>query len=282
MGNSVANVKAFCMYLESLKRAENYSTIFGELQKDKHFKSVWANVSAESNLFRCRPHQVDEENILFDNSSKIGYNRDTKIIKYGRCNKPEQPVLYLSENRDTAIIETLHERCVNDQCVITLGIWQPIKTIDVLYVVQPYKAKRGHQYEDQLGERYDQAVLRMKDKFPDYEQFMAIYFDYFDQKFKSEERGLSYQISAAYANMAYDAIGKEGKSYGIMYRSITQDDFFNVAFSQKVEDEKLIFLKDAFKLKLKVKKTNPVSFDDFEILTIAKAQAVSSDGTITW
>ncbi len=285
MSTSINDAKAFCNWLDNLKDGDNYAETLKAFQQPTCFRAVWANVADKKILFRCRRHYGADEKIFFDHSSTIGYIRNEKVIKnLGRCNNKEQALMYLSENRDTAIIETL-QNCKKDEiCVITVGVWEMQKTVNTLCVVQPFKEKRKHVYEHELGKRYDAHVHEMKKKYPDYEDFSGIYFDYLDNRFKSDERGFSYQITAAYTNMSLAAIDKESgdKSQGIIYASVTQNDFYNVAFDKEVEEEKLILLKDAFKLKLKVLKDNPKSFDDFEILEIGKCKRVNDDGKIDW
>lgn len=285
MSKSVEDTKKLCHWLEYHKNKGDFPNILSALEQPQCFRSLWSNVGSQCYLFRCRPHKEHEIDLRFSHSSQLGYIRDKKIITdYGRCNVPEQAVLYLSENRDTSIIETLQNRNEHEVCTITIGIWQMQQTVNVLYVVQPDKNKRGHLYEKQLGERYDSHVLEQLEEHPDYKEFSDIYFDYMDRKFKSEKEKFSYLITAAYSNLTFTSKAQDTgtKSYGIMYRSITQTDFFNVAFSKEVEDEKMIVLKESFKLKLRVKRRNPKTFDDFDVLEIEKCQTIQEDGKIIW
>lgn len=284
MSRSIENARDFCRWLEHLKTGDNYEKVIQAFNQPGCFRTMWANVAEGKILFRCKIHYGAEEAMSLDHSSKIGYLRQENYIKeYGRCNKPEQALSYLSENRDTAIIETLQSRKSGETCVITLGVWKMNKTLDTSYIVQPYKDKRVHAYEHQLGDRYDKYVEEKQKIYPDYKEFSGVYFDYLDGRLKSDERGLSYQITAAYTNMCLDVNTDDGsKSYGLIYPSVTQTDFFNVVFSKEVEDQKLISLIDAFRLKVKVIKDNPKVLADLEILEMTKCQSVDGDGNIKW
>ncbi len=284
MSRNIDNAKKFCNWLEHLKTGNNYQEVINAFNQAGCFRTMWANIAEGKILYRCKIHYGPEEAISFDRFSKVGYQKEENYIKdFGRCNKPLQALLYLSENRDTAIIETLQNRKAGETCVITLGIWEMNKTLDTSYVVQPFKSKRVHVYEHELGDRYDKDVEEKQKMYSDYKEFSGIYFDYLDGRFKSDERGLSYQITAAYTNMCLGIKSDSGnKSYGVIYASVTQSDFFNVVFSKEVEDQKLISLFNAFKLKVKVIKDNPKVLADLEILEMSKCKNVDVDGKINW
>lgn len=101
----------------------------------RHFKVTFKKGSY---IYRCRPN---EEVDLFGHVDDLKYPPAERIIDYGRCNLPQQPVFYASEFEWNSFIELMHaiDKRVPDNmnAPVTVGEWVLQEDLEMVVVLNP-------------------------------------------------------------------------------------------------------------------------------------------------
>jgi hypothetical protein len=197
-------------------------------------------------LIRGRVHKNKEQ--FFHHISDISYNRQTFLIKdFGRANEPGQSVFYCSDNQNTAFIETCtvaRDDTDKDFELITWGIWEVVKDIEISYVIGRENQISENQILNSLTNSFKEFLNPLSQET---RECLLLLHDFISNQFQIESKGHHslYKISCAFSNWIYtqtflDNNGKETESSGIMYRSsIWPEEGMNIALKPTVVDNSL-------------------------------------------
>jgi len=211
-----------------------------------HFRVPKCIIPKGKKLIRGRVHKNGED--YFTNISDISYNRQTFLIKdFGRANEPCQSIFYCSDNQDTAFIETCtvaREDLDKDSELITWGIWEVTKNIEISYVIGPPSELTENETLNSLTHSF---ITFLKDVPEPNRNALLLFHDFISKQFQIEARGhhALYKISCAYSNWIYNQnfVGNENsiiESGGIMYRSsLWPKDGMNIALKGEIVDTSL-------------------------------------------
>lgn len=195
-------------------------------------------------LYRGRVHKNHEN--FFLKISDISYNREPFLIKdFGRANEPCQSIFYCSDHDVTAFIETCtiaREDLDKDSEMITWGIWEVTKDIEISYVIGLPEKPTENQTLNSLTQTFIEFIKDLEDN----EQLLLLH-DFISKQFQIEAKGHHslYKISCAYANWIYnqkfvDNNNNEFESAGIMYKSsIWPKEGMNISLKSEIVDSSL-------------------------------------------
>ena len=196
-------------------------------------------------LIRGRVHKNHEN--FFLKISDISYHREPFLIKdFGRANEPCQSIFYCSDNEVTAYIETCtiaREDLDKDSEMITWGIWEVAKDIDISYVIGSPEIPTENQTLNSLTQTF---IKFINNNLEDKEQLLLLH-DFLSKQFQIEAKGHHslYKISCAYSNWIYnqkfiDNSNNEFEAAGIMYKSsIWPKEGMNIALKSEIVDSSL-------------------------------------------
>jgi hypothetical protein len=232
--NGVEGVNMFCRVMKDLCKKGAYEEIEKSfISSQQIFYRTF--ISKGKILYRCRIHTGDDVKKKFKLFKEVGYNRDSSKIKLGRCNEKGQGVFYCAENIWAAFLETKPLLKKAEPIIATITEWTVQSDIEMRFVIQPFPSKRKHPYENDLGKLYDAEMLEAE---KERKITTDLYFEFVNDLMgsKAEEH---YLITTAYANIVFT------NTNGLVYRSVTDVDSYNIAFKKEVEDAGLVKLTDA-------------------------------------
>lgn len=230
----VEGVNMFCRVMKDLCKKGTYEEIKKSfiLSQQIFYRTF---ISKGKTLYRCRIHTGDDVTKKFEFFKDVGYNRNCSTVKLGRCNKKGQGIFYCAENVWASFLETKPLLTKPEPIIATITEWTARTDIEMRFVIQPYTTKRIHPYENELGKLYDAEMAEAE---KERKITTDLYFEFVNDLMgrKGEEY---YLITTAYANIVF------ANSNGLVYRSVTDVDSYNVAFKKEVEESGLIKLTDA-------------------------------------
>lgn len=232
--SGVEGVNMFCRVMKDLCKKGKYDEIKKSfISSQQIFYRTF--ISKGKTLYRCRIHTEDDIKKKFELFKDVGYNRDSSKVKLGRCNEKEQGVFYCAENIWAAFLETKPSLKKAEPIIATITEWTAQSDIEMRFVIQPFPSKRIHPYENDLGKLYDAEMAEVE---KERKITTDLYFEFVNDLMgsKGEEH---YLITTAYANIAF------ANTNGLVYRSVTEVDSYNIVFKKEVEETGLIKLTDA-------------------------------------
>lgn len=169
---------------------------------------------ANNVLCRTRTHF---DNVLFTDVEEIGTPKSGHVKRYGRCNKPNSPIFYCSDERITSYSELAYDwlrDCPDGATVYaTISTWKTIKDTSVLVIASPDVEKRITEFDKLFGGRLDEVIAGLDTK---NREGTIAYHRFLNETFSSQGKAnaLTYIITSAYSELALEI---EARLDGIVY-----------------------------------------------------------------
>ncbi len=236
----------------------------------------------EKKLYRTRTHYDD---ILFTEIKKISTPDKIYVKSFGRCNIPNSPIFYSSEDRKTSYAELvegwIEQQNEHNKIYATIGLWLTKRPMKLIIVSSPDASDRKTGYDRYFGGILDNCIdkIHSKDQTA-YIEYHIYLFNKFRQKSKNDNK--SYIITSAYTNLALYVAGK--KADGILYPSVPRDgEGFNFALKPSFIKSSNIELKAVFRDAF-VRIDNPTGLPTFQQIEnqIESKNINVANGTIIW
>lgn len=269
--SGIEGVNMFCRVMKDLCKKGEYEEIKKSFVTSQQI-FYRTHISKGKTLYRCRIHSGGDTKKKFELFTEVGYNRDSSKVKLGRCNEKEQGVFYCAENIWAAFLETKPLLNKPELIIATITEWTVQSDIEMRFVIQPFPSKRKHPYENDLGKLYDTEMLEVeKEK----KIITNLYLEFVNDLMgsKGEEH---YLITTAYANIAFT------NSNGLVYRSVTDIDSYNIVFKQEVEDAGLIKLTDAKWVSILPQKVDSPLETDYDVEEKYCKEINQDEKVISW
>jgi len=216
---NLEDVKAIIDKLERLNpNSENiYGNAWQILRSFSPLPLLVQQQPKDTIITRARPHKED---LYFQRIDQLIHPPREFATKFGRCNRPFQPVFYGSDTRPTAYMELIdyfaQDTEIGDEIFASMIQWSTLKALNFLVVTTPNSSKRTTIIEEKMGAPFDNFFEENSDG-------NKYFFDYMFDKFRSYAKDdiKTYAITTAYFNLAFwQALNQEYKIDGIMYPSV--------------------------------------------------------------
>ena len=264
-----------------LKQADASAQILLELKQFtgiRHFKVTFRKGSC---IYRCRPN---EEIDFFGLVDDLKYPPAKRILDFGRCNLPQQPVFYASEFEWNSFIELMHalDKRVPDNmnAPVTVGEWVLQQDLEMVVVLNPDNKGTMARYMSLFQSDFDEVINRE----PAEEiEGLRLFFHFIAEAYarSAVDDQDVYKLTSAYSDIVFGM----DRVDGIIYPSVQYHHHgINYALKPSVLDNKKITLSAVAKFTyLKGRQENGKA--SFTQLPPGGRLALSIDqasGIITW
>lgn len=247
----------------NLKEVE-FETLLSQIENLMHgYKTITRQVKA-SPLFRARKNNTRDN---FLNVSELIYRPSTDIRDYGRLNKPSQSIFYGASNQDTAILELSPK--VGDEITILRSDFFSDRFVHVMEIGdRERRLAKNHKTSGDFHKRLFGVDDGLKNKL-----IHDFLYSQFIQKVNYRNKYL-YKITAAISNIFVIDTTIDG----LLYPSIaTNKKGTNIGLKPQVYD-RFYTPKECWKIRVLKELSNLT----YEVLCIAKAASIRTNGSITW
>ena len=244
----------------------------------RHFKVTFRKGNY---IYRCRPNEdVD----LFGNVDDLKYPPAKRILDFGRCNLPQQPVFYASEFEWNSFIELMHaldKRIPNNMnAPVTVGKWVLQEDLEMVVVLNPGNEGTMARYMSLFESDFNEVINQE----PAEEiEGLRLFFHFIAEAYAQsavDDQDI-YKLTSAYSDIVFGIDSVDG----IIYPSVQYHHHgISYALKPSVLDSKKIALSDVAKFTyLKGRQENGKA--NFTRLPPGGIYALSFDeasGKITW
>lgn len=233
---TINNVLKAIERLENIKHTDEfaYEEAISALLSIGQIPVLFDLLPSNTNVYRSRTHS--QNNLFFNKISDVFLPPEKIILNFGRCNRPVQSKLYMSESRPISYLELVNNWHNNfnikNKLYVTLGHWITQKDFNLIIITTPEKNQRFSNFDKYYGECLDKFI-KTHDKVTQ-TGFIAFY-KYIYSKFTRESKNdiHTYIITTAYCNLALN-LTKE-KTNGILYSSTIAKEYgMNMAFNSNI------------------------------------------------
>ncbi|SDD85522.1 RES domain-containing protein [Dyadobacter soli] len=259
---TVQQVKNCIESLELLDPADPAVLEKAQLAFQTMGKILYLALDLPANLivFHTRTHDSDE---LYTNFHEIECPKPEHVKNFGRCNLPNKPVFYCSEDRSTSYAELLQywiEEKKGKFLYVTISKWQLESQLRALIVPNPDKNSRTTEFDKNHGAKFDNLLKQIDNE--DSRVALVMFFSYIHEKMrKAAKHDLkTYIITSSYCDYALSS----NKSVdAILYPSVPFNERgHNIAIKQGFD----------FDDKMKLLTVYRNKFERFELGSAAKFQ----------